>query len=333
MIKKYFHTIENPRKQKFIKTALRIGVKITVLSPEFRVLKLEYKDRAKLMYNEEFFFNKKPSTLFTKNKEVTKLLLRENNIHTPKGIFAENLDEAIELVKKDGLKYPLVVKPIDAMKGLGVTVGIENETQLWHAIDTVNKFWKYRNGKHKEIFMVEEMVQGKDFRVLVLNKKVIACIERIPAHITGDGKLTIEAIIKKFNKNRPANFHLVIDEEIKKTLHTNNINLNSVLPKGLKLWLRKNANISSGGIAVDKTQKISNRFKRLAVKSVLALGLHYGGVDIMTNNITSESPSQEYSLIEINGAPDYDIHEKPIVQGRGVEVTKLLVRHLMEVNI
>ena len=77
---------------------------------------------------------------------------------------------------------------------------------------------------------------------------------------------------------------------------------------------------------------MSERFKKIALKGTRALGLNYGGIDIMTNDISSNDQRQPYFIIEINGNPDYEPHDKPIVSGRGVDVAKILVKEFMGIK-
>lgn len=330
MLEKYIEGIKNDRSRKFVTTALQLGAKIEVLSEDFRILKYTYKNSIKYTYKEHFFLNKKPSTIFTKNKEITKTILSHYGISVPAGIHADSLAKATVLMEEKNIPFPVVVKPIDAAKGLGVSVGVKNKKEIEQAIEKIETSLKDSGMKTSGAFMIEKMVAGNDFRVLVLKDKVIACVERIPAHIIGDGKSSVSEIIKNFNQERPQNYELKIDSEVLGKLSENGLSLDSVLESGKRIKLRENANISSGGKAEDKTATISDRFKEIAVKSASFLGLNYAGIDIMTKDIDSNNPDQEYFIIEVNGAPDYDIHEKPVVSGKGVDVTKEIVKSFLE---
>lgn len=326
----YIKTIKEDYRINFIKKVLNMGIKITIISPKFRILKFSKGGISKLLYNEQIFLNQKPGTIFTKNKEITKILLKQKGLNVPEGIVAKNLEEALSLMKKNRISFPAVVKPLDAAKGLGVTVGIKNLNQFKKAVQKTKIFLKSTSMKCSGLFIVEKMKTGKDHRILVINNKVVACAIRIPGHITGDGKRSVEKIIKSFNDSRPEKYALKIDNEVLSVLKGSNLSPSSVLPKNKILWLRKNSNISSGGTAVDKTRVISKRFKNIAVTAEKTLGLLYAGVDIITEDISSNSPSQDYTIIEINGAPQYDIHEKPVIIGKEVDVTKVLINEFMK---
>lgn len=331
-ISSYIKNLKNKRDINFLKTALKKGIKITVISENFRILKLEKYGNSNYMLDEKFFLNRKPSTLFTKNKEMTKLLLRSEKISVPHGIMAKNKKEALLLMKKAKITFPVVVKPIDMAKGMGVSVDIKNEKQFSEAVAKIQKLWEHSAKKGSGFFLVEEMVRGSDYRVLVLNNKVIACVQRIPASVTGDGKTTIKNLIKKFNSTRPEAYQIKFDREVLELLKKNSLTLSSVLKKDFCVKIRKNANISTGGRALDLTDKISARFKKIALRAFNALDLTYAGIDIMTEDIRSNSLKNKYWVIEINGAPDYDVHEKSIAEGKGVNTTDLLLDFFMKIH-
>lgn len=328
-LKRYFKTIQRERTKKFLKTALKLGAEIKIISENFKILEIKYRNKKKFLYEDSLFLNSKPGTLFTKNKEITKILLRNVALNVPVGIHAKNYKKALFFMQKSSIDYPVVVKPIDAAKGLGVTVGVRNVRELKKAIKKIKSCLKNNPLQCSGDFMVEKMEYGRDFRVLVVNNSVAACAERIPAYIIGDGKSTIKELIKLFNQQRPLNYLLEIDNDLKKNLIENNLSLDAILKKRVKITLRKNANISSGGRAVDKTSAISQRFKDIASKASRTLGLNYAGVDIMTKNISSNNPHQLYCVIEINGAPDYDIHEKPVIIGKGINATEIIFKEFL----
>jgi cyanophycin synthetase len=331
-IQEYLEGVKDKKRKNFILAALKMGVKIGVLSEDFRLLKLSWKGKKRILYKSKTYINKDPSAYFTKNKEITKILLQDAGINVPKGIFARNYADALRLMEKEGIFFPVVVKPLDAAEGFCVTVDIQNKKELAAAVKKIkhskNKYRMQLSG----FFMVEKLVSGNDYRILVLNNKVIACAERVPAYVTGDGKNNIRNLIKIFNKKRPPAYLLKTDTSVLMLLREKNLTLNSIMPKGQHLQLRKNANISTGGRAVDKTGKVSKRFVDIASKCTKALGLNYGGIDIMTDDITSNNPLHPYFIIEINGNPDYEPHEKPLVSGKGVHVAEILVKEFMGIK-
>jgi cyanophycin synthetase len=327
--KEYLKKVKDKKRRKFLLTALKMGVKLEVVSSDFRLLKLSWRGRNKILHKSKPYFNLNPSPFLTQNKEITKILLQEYGINVPSGIYAKSYKEALRLMERSKMNFPVVVKPLDAAEGFCVTIGITSKKDLAAAIRMIRHSKDKYSLDLSGIFMIEKLVTGNDFRILVLNKKIIACAQRVPAQIRGDGKSKIYELIKKYNFKRPPSYLLRIDSDARKILRENNYSPSSVLPKGRILQLRKNANISSGGKAVDMTGRVSRRFKKISFACMKALGLNYAGIDIMTNDISSNDPRQPYSIIEVNGDPDYDPHGKPIAHGKGVDVAKILVEEFM----
>lgn len=328
-IGEYLTGVEIRKRKNFILSALRMGVKVKIISADFRLLEFSWRGRKRVLLNDRPYFNSSPSTSFTKNKELTKILLERAGIRVPRGAYAGSASEALRLMHKLGIFFPIVIKPIDAAEGFCVTIGVGNESELRSTVKKMQASLRESKWNLSGLFMVEKLVKGNDFRILVLNGKIIACAQRVPAYIEGDGKTKIRDLIKKFNSARLFAYLLKIDTDIMKLLKEKSLTLNSILENRTRLQLRRNANISTGGRAIDKTGAVSKRFRDIALRSIGALGLNYGGIDIMTDDISSNNPRQPYFVIEINGAPDYDPHEKPLVSGKGVRVSELLVREFM----
>jgi len=329
ILQKYLNRVRNKKRKNFLLTALKMGVNIDVISADFRLLRLSWRGKSKVLFRSKAHFNKKPSTFFTHNKEITKILLQEAGISVPLGIFSRNFSGALRQMNRKKLPFPVVAKPIDASEGFCVTVGIRDKKELATAINEIMRLKVKYPRPLSDLFMVERLVSGNDFRILTLNKKIIACAQRVPAHIVGDGKTKIKDLIKNFNSKRVSLYQIKVDSSLSLELKKRNLNLNSIISRGQYLQLRKNANICTGGRAIDKTGQVSKRFEKIALKCMEALGLNYGGIDIMTDDISSNNPSQPYYIIEINADPDFEPHEKPIIEGKGVKVGEILVKEFM----
>jgi cyanophycin synthetase len=313
------------RREFIVEKAEKMGIPIETISKEFDLLKLSYKGKERLLLRGLLPFNPFYAGMFARNKELTKILLRRNGVRTPEGFVARNASEALEKLGTSTLSFPVVVKPLDAERGRGIFINIRNEQELEKAIQYIEKMWNNRPSLEKYC-IVEERARGVDYRILVLEGKAIACIERIPASVTGDGKSTIEALAEEFNKNRRTRHSIVIDSIVEKYLQEQGYSQRDILPTGKTVFLRKNANVSSGGRAIDRTEVMSDFFKEVAERSASALGLSFCGVDILTTDITENKC--EYWVLEINGDPSHTIHEKPLVEGRGVDTTRLIVEAL-----
>ncbi|AYE34717.1 cyanophycin synthetase [Clostridium septicum] len=241
------------------------------------------------------------------DKLLTKELLEAQNIPVAKGEKIHNLIGLIKSGEKIG--YPLVIKPQYGNKGNGVILNINNKYEL---IESYNKL----KNKFKEL-IVEKYHKGNDYRVCVVDYKVVAASRRIPPFVVGDGVKTVKELIDRLNDNplrgedheKPLT-KVKIDKDLVEYLKEQDVNLFTILPKGLKVGLRKNANLSTGGDSIDCTDCICEENKELCIRAAKAIGLDVCGVDICTDDIAV--PMIENGVImEINAAPGLRMHSYP----------------------
>lgn len=305
-----------------IKRALEKGINVKIFSKDPFLIKLNFEEKDIIIRGGSVPLEKRMGDM-TRNKNLTKMILENMAIHTPRGIVADSLGEAVKLVHKKKLKYPLIVKPLSDSLARGVTWDIRSRDEL---IKAVHFLYKIKNLKKRKKFLVEEMFLGDEYRILVFNGKVISCVKKIPASVIGDGKSKIRELIERFNKKRMKGFEIKIDKIVKKTLKKNKLNLESVLPKNYHLKLRHNLNMSDGGRSINYTQVMNKNFKVICERAIEAVGLTYGGIDLLTKDIASKG--NRYVIIEINSNPYYNMHEKPLIEGKGVDVSLKILKHL-----
>lgn len=317
----YIKKIKHGGFRSFIKRAVELGVNVKIFPKEPWLLKLEHK--GKIVFARKGL----PPALrrmgnFTTNKQVTKFVLENIGIRTPRGIVARSFKEAAPLIKKTRLSYPLIVKPLDGSLARGVSWNIQTLSELKKAV----VFFEKTRSSKKSRFLVEEMHTGDEFRIFVFNGKIVSCVKKVPATIIGDGKLTIKELVKKFDKTRLKGFKIKLDKVALKTISLHKFTLNSVLPANYVLKLRNNLNMSDGGRSIECTREISSYLKKICLRATEASGLTYGGIDLITKNIATKK--RDYVILEINPNPFYNMHEKPLVEGVGADVSKKILRHL-----
>jgi D-alanine-D-alanine ligase-like ATP-grasp enzyme len=232
----------------------------------------------------------------------------------------DNIDEGYKYAKKLG--FPVVVKPNSGSQGVDVAL-VYDKKSFYRAM---NKIFK-----DDRMALVQRQVKGKDYRIVVLDKKIISAYERIPLSVTGNGKSSIknllEAKIKNFNKiNRDINID-VSDVRIKEKLRNDNKNLKSILSNGERMFLLDNANLSTGGDSIDVTSAINKKFKKIAINLTSDMGLRICGVDLMIDGDIKNIPSK-YWVIEVNSAPGLDHYvttgkaQQKIVEDMYLEILK-----------
>jgi D-alanine-D-alanine ligase-like ATP-grasp enzyme len=202
------------------------------------------------------------------------------------------------------LRFPVIVKPNDGSHGNGVFL-VSNKRQFYRGMRSI-----FRDHK---IALVQRPVQGRDYRIVVLDKEVISAYERIPLSVVGDGRSSIHALLKKKQRKFRAgsrDTRIKLDDiRIAHKLGMQKLALRSVPERGKRIYLLDNANLSSGGDAVDVTKPIHPDFKKLAVKITHDMGLRLCGVDLMVAGDIRQKP-KKYWVLEVNAAPGLDHYVK-----------------------
>lgn len=247
------------------------------------------------------------------DKEGTKTLLKEAGIPVPLGTTIQYLDELEDAIKEVG-GYPIVLKPLDGNHGRGITINITSWREAEDAYDLARKEAKSRS------VIVERFYTGSDHRVLVVNGKVVAVAERIPAHVIGDGQNSIEALIALTNQdpNRGDGHDnvltkITLDKTALSVLEQQGHQLTTVLPPGERVFLRATANLSTGGIAVDRTDDIHPENIWIAERAIKVIGLDIAGLDVVTSDISKPLRETNGVIVEVNAAPGFRMHVAPSV--------------------
>jgi cyanophycin synthetase len=247
------------------------------------------------------------------DKEGTKTILRDSGIPVPRGTVIQYLDDLEEAIKEVG-GFPIVIKPLDGNHGRGITIDINSWAEAEEAYDLASSASKSRS------VIVERYYKGSDHRVLVINGKLVAVAERIPAHVTGDGHSTIEELIDITNQdpNRGDGHdnvltRITIDRTASVVLQRQGYNLNSVLEKGEIAYLRATANLSTGGVAVDRTDDIHPENIWLCQRVAKIIGLDIAGIDVVTPDISKPLGEVDGVIVEVNAAPGFRMHVAPSV--------------------
>ena len=231
------------------------------------------------------------------------------------------------------LRFPVVVKPNEGSHGTGVFL-VQNKRQFYRAMRHILR--------DNRVALVQCVVpppgrgeRGRDYRIVVLDRDVISAYERIPLSVLGDGRSSIKMLLKKKQKGFRAgsrDTRIKLDDlRISHKLGLQNLALRSVPERGKRIYLLDNANLSSGGDAVDVTKPIHPDFKKLAVKLTHDMGLRLCGVDLMVAGDIRNAP-KKYWVLEVNAAPGLDHYVKTghaqqkIVENLYLKVLKSLAK-------
>ncbi|WP_438005430.1 cyanophycin synthetase [Sorangium sp. So ce321] len=240
------------------------------------------------------------------DKQLTKELLERAGLPAPKGVVVRTAGEAARALGE--LRAPVVVKPLDGNQGKGVSLNLRTEEQVREAFEIARQ--------HRTRVLVEEMVSGRNYRVLVVNGRVVAASERLPAHVIGDGKRTVAELIELENRNPlRASGHngvltkIVVDDVVRAGLAKQGRSLDEVPAPGERFFLRESVNLSTGGIARDVTDEIHPDTARMCERAARAIDLDICGIDLVAEDIAK--PLGRGAIIELNAAPGIRMHEHP----------------------
>ncbi len=242
------------------------------------------------------------------NKHATKKLLGDMGVPVPKGYRIRDIEELEETIESVG--FPAVIKPLDGNHGKGATVGIRSVEEAKIAWDKAKEYSRW--------VIVEQQLQGFDFRALVVNNRLIAVAKRVPAHVVGDGSKTIQELIDETNADPRRGYghenvltQIEIDNQTMRLVKAAGYGLDSVLPEGEELYLKTTANISTGGTAIDLTDEVHPENVVLFERIARIIGLDVAGIDVIAPNVSEPLRENGGGIIEVNAAPGFRMHLAP----------------------
>lgn len=242
------------------------------------------------------------------DKILTKQMLSEAGIPVPWGGIARTESEAVELARE--IKGSVAVKPYDGNQGKGVALNLSREEQIIKACTIALNY--------SDRVIVEKNITGKQYRLLVVNGRMVAASERLPASVVGDGSSSIEELIRKVNDDESRGKHhekpltqISVDPVVLMVLGKQKLTLKSVPPAGKRVLLRENANLSTGGTAVDVTDQVHRENAEIAVRAANIIGLDVAGIDLVAEDISIPLNQCGGAVIEVNAAPGLRMHLHP----------------------
>tara|TARA_B100000524_G_scaffold54373_1_gene25326 strand:+ start:4363 stop:7002 length:2640 start_codon:yes stop_codon:yes gene_type:complete len=242
------------------------------------------------------------------NKEQTKKMLDEASIPVAKGDICYDEEDLQETI--DDIGYPIVLKPLDGNHGKGASINVTN----W---DDAVKGLKHAKEYSRRV-IVEKFITGFDFRVLVINNEVVAAAQRVPAHVIGNGKNTIQELIDITNEDPRRGYghenvltEITIDKSTERLIENAGYTLESILEKKETLYLKSTANLSTGGTSVDVTDLMHPENVFIAERISRVIGLDICGIDIMAPNLTQSLKENGGVILEVNAAPGFRMHLAP----------------------
>lgn len=242
------------------------------------------------------------------DKELTKTLLHAAGIPVPLGRKVRSVEDAWRAACEIGI--PVVIKPQDSNQGKGVTVNLIDAEQVKAAYMIASEI------SHN--VLVERYIPGHDYRMLVVGNKLVAAARRDPPQVIGDGMQSISQLVEQINRDpMRGEGHVTsltkihLDEISLTHLAAQELTADSIPVKGMRVVLRNNANLSTGGTATDVTDDVHPELAARVVAAAQVVGLDICGVDVVCDNVMNSLEEQGGGVIEINAAPGLRMHLQP----------------------
>ena len=238
-------------------------------------------------------------------------------------------------------KKPVVIKPTGLTAGKGVSVGISTLERAKEAFDDAKSQVdnKIRNSWQKKI-MIQEQVEGEDYRLLVIGGRLQVATKRIPAFVVGDGKSNIKELIEKENSDprrdtrNPAHIlkPIKIDKPLIQYLKDQNLTLDSVPQKEERVPVRKVASMSQGGITQDFSDDVSKEIKATVESIASSMHSFTLGVDVMCKDISKPLTRENGAILEVNTMPEMYLNLYPVLGERRDYVADIYIDELLKEN-
>jgi len=246
------------------------------------------------------------SVRLAKQKNVCAAILRRHGLPVPRHHLAS--DEVRAVAAAESIGYPVVVKPADQDRGIGVAAGLVNAAQVVRAFVEASR--------HSKAVLVEKHVDGGDYRVHVFQGEVYKVRHRIPGGVVGDGRSSVAELLQSLNsdprRGPPGTdsklFRIDLDTEALELLQERQLGTDSVPQEGTFVQLRRIANVSVGGVSlpVDLSQVHPDNLA-LARQAVRALKLDLAAVDLLIRDIGRSWRDVEAGICEVNAQPQFGV--------------------------
>jgi len=281
--------------------------------------------------NEKIFISRKfeiasdfiSGKMLTEHKDLTYVVLKKNNLPTPKSVcfYKKTLTSVNTEKKLSSLSYPIAIKDSNGSNSKGVFINIKNISEAKKIIlREIDKF---------KFLIAQEMIFGKEYRVLILGNEAVGVLEMIPPRISGDGKNTIRKLIKK---KQIKNFEKTeFDSTLNNILKDQRVSLDTILKKEQRIFIKGNSCLSEGGETKDATESIHPEIKKICVQAAKATGRNLAGIDLICDDIATHPSKQIISILEVNGKPDICIHYNP-TYGKTQNVVKKIIYYILKLK-
>ena len=259
----------------------------------------------------------------TEYKDLTYTLLRRCSLPTPTTVFFFRKNFKNEDVEKKlaSIGFPIIIKDSAGSNSQGIFPYVKNSKEAQTILE--KELLNFRS------LIAQEMIFGKEYRILMLDDKVIGALEMIPPRVFGDGKSTIAQLMQE--KQKHTRKKTPIDKTLKKILEEQGFSLEHILAAGEIALIRKSSSLAEGGETQDVTDLVNKEVISICAKAADAVGYYLAGIDIICEDISKDPTKQTFGILEINGKPDIYIHYNPTF-GKSRNVIKDIINFILKLK-
>ncbi|ODR07054.1 GNAT family N-acetyltransferase [Mycobacterium sherrisii] len=291
----------NPYARIIADEALRRGIRVEVLDAETGEMRLSLGGRTVLTRESLSEFTSAIAMCRCDDKRLTRRLVSEAGIIVPRARLATFDEDDHAFVREVG---EVVVKPTRGEQGKGITVGVVAD----NGSDDLEVALARARQQYPEV-LIEQRVRGDDLRLVVIDRRVVAAALRVPPEVIGTREHSVRDLIAAESRRRSAatggESRIPLDDLTEATVREAGWALDDVLPEGVRLRVRRTANLHQGATIHDVTARVHEELCRVAVAAAEAIGIPVTGIDLLVPDIAGE----EYAFIEANERPGLANHE------------------------
>ncbi len=254
------------------------------------------------------------------DKKLTNQLLAATGVPVPRAQVVRSPGDAASAAARIG--FPVALKPLDGNHGRGVMLNLGDEQAVRDAFPLARE--ESRSGA----LVVEKFITGNDYRCLVIGGVLRAVAQRVPAHVEGDGKHTITELVELTNADPRRGIghekvltRIKLDDEAITYAREQGFELTDVPPRGVRIFLKRTGNMSTGGISIDRTEEIHPDNAEIAEQAARVVGLDIAGIDFICPDISVPVRETGGGIVEVNAAPGFRMHTHP-TEGEAQYVAK-----------
>jgi GNAT-family acetyltransferase (TIGR03103 family) len=299
----------NPYAKIIVDEARRRGIGVDVVDAEGGFFRLTHGGRSILCRESLSELTSGVAMSICDDKAVTRRTVARAGVVVPEQIEAGDRAGLEAFLAEHGA---VVVKPARGEQGRGISVGLQSIEEAERAVEHARSFC--------DRVIVEQMVEGEDLRLIVIDFKLVAAAVRRPAQVVGDGARTVRELIEAQSRRRAAatggESTIPLDGETERCVAKAGLSLDDVPPENKIVTVRKTANLHTGGTIHDVTGEVHPTLVEAAVRAARAIDIPVVGIDLMV-----KSPrTADYAFIEANERPGLANHEPQPTAERFVDL-------------